>query len=259
MLNDEEQAWLVRQVMATAELLGQALTPHAAALMAEDLSGYPRPALSRALSRVRKLHTGRLTTKAILDRVDEVMGRLAPNEAWALALKASDERETVIWSQEAENAWSVAAPLVAGGDKIGARMAFLSAYERLVMTARENQQPPCMVVSLGWDEALRRKAIEQALQLGHISHEQASDIVPLLPPPTFSPLALIGGKLEISSEASTEVRARLMLLRDELASRRRKPTVAMVMARAERMRMSRLKRAANAAVTAATKKGAVTP
>lgn len=259
MLNDEEQAWLVRQVMATAELLGQALTPHAAALMAEDLSGYPRPALSRALSRVRKLHTGRLTTKAILDRVDEVMGRLAPNEAWALALKASDERETVIWSQEAENAWSVAAPMFRAGDKVGARMAFLSAYERLVTTARETQQPPRMSVSLGWDEQLRAKAIDQALKLGHITQEQAQDAVPHLPPPAFSPLALIAGKVEVSSVAGSDVRAKLMRLRDELASRRRKPTVAMVMARAERMRMSRLKRAANAAVTAATKKGAVTP
>ena len=253
MLDDHDQAWLVRQLAATAELLGHAITPAAAAMLANDLSAYPREALARALYRVRTEHGGKLTPKAIIDRLDEAMGRLAPNEAWSLALKALDERETVVWPKEAEEAWVAASPVAAAGDMVGARMAFLSAYERLVRNAREARELPQMRVSIGWDEELRRKAIDKALNLGHITPEQASDAVPYLPPPAFSPLALIGGKVEVSSTAAPEVRAKLMRLRDEMAGRARKPSAAVVMARAERMRMSRLKRATEAAVVEAMK------
>ena len=37
------------------------------------------------------------------------------------------------------------------GDKIGARMAFLSAYDRLLQVARDTLRPCEWAVSIGWD------------------------------------------------------------------------------------------------------------
>lgn len=254
MLSDQDQTWLVRQLVATAELLGHAITPAAAAMLANDLSAYPREALARALYRVRTEHGGKLTPKAIIDRLDEALGRLAPNEAWSLALKALNERETVVWPQEAEEAWSVAYPVAANGDMVGARMAFLAAYERLVRNSREARALPQMIVSIGWDASLRKQAINKAVQLGHITPQLASEVLSLThgTQPIVNGLALLAGKVEPGPGASPEVRDRLHKLRDELAKRARKPSRAMVSARAERMRLGKLKRATNAAVKEAT-------
>lgn len=254
MLDDHDQAWLVRQLAATAELLGHAITPAAAAMLANDLSAYPREALARALYRVRTEHGGKLTPKAIMDRLDEAMGRLAPNEAWSLALKASDERETVVWPKEAEEAWVAASPVAAAGDMVGARMAFLSAYERLVRNAREARELPQMRVSIGWDVPRRQTAIERAMQLGYITPQGAGDMLMLCDasPAAVNGLALLSGKVEPGLGASPEVRDRLQKLREELAQRARKPSHSMVAARVERMRLGRLKREADAAVRKAT-------
>ena len=254
MLDDHDQAWLVRQLAATAELLGHAITPAAAAMLANDLSAYPREALARALYRVRTEHGGKLTPKAIIDRLDEAMGRLAPNEAWSLALKASDERETVVWPKEAEEAWVAASPVAAAGDMVGARMAFLSAYERLVRNAREARELPQMRVSIGWDVPRRRTAIERAMQLGYITPQGAGDMLMLCVSSSASVngLALLAGKVEAAPGAAPDVRARIEALRDELAKRARKPSRSMVAARSERMRLGRLKRETDAAVRKAT-------
>ena len=253
MLDDHDQAWLVRQLAATAELLGHAITPAAAAMLANDLSAYPREVLARALYRVRTEHGGKLTPKAIIDRLDEALGRLAPNEAWSLALKALDERETVVWPKEAEEAWGAARPVAAAGDMVGARMAFLAAYERLVRNAREARELPQMIVSIGWDTPGRERAIEKALQLGYITPQRAAEVLVLCnaSPPAVNGLALLDGKVEAAPGASANTRARIDALRDELAKRARKPSRAMVAARAERMRLGRLKREADAAVTKA--------
>lgn len=80
-MNDQDLQWLVRQIVATAELLGQEIKPGAAALLAEDLSSFDRATLAAAMHRVRSEHSGRLTPKVILDRIDEVLGRPAGNEA----------------------------------------------------------------------------------------------------------------------------------------------------------------------------------
>lgn len=217
MLDDNELQWLVQQIMGTAELLGQQLTPTAAAMLAEDLSTYPRAVLAAALSRVRTEHAGKLTPKVILDRIDEAMGRPAANEAWATALTALDERNTVVWTSEMQQAWAVAQPLAAGGDQIGARMAFKDAYERLVRTAREERRTPVVTVSVGWDAEGRTSAIEKAVKLGYMPHREAVAYLPA-PAPAFSVTALLAGRVEVAAGAPPELRSRLLALRDEFSS-----------------------------------------
>ena len=218
-MNDQDLAWLVGQIAATAELLGHEIKPNAAALLADDLSAYPRDVLAKALSRVRTEHTGKLTPKAVLDRIDEVMGRPGANEAWAMASRALDERDTVVWTGEMSEAWGVARDVAAGGDMVGGRMAFISAYERLVRTARDERRLPEVTVSIGWDGELRGQAVEKAVQLGYLSAEKAAEHLPALGfTPAFNPVALLMGKVEPTVDASPDVRARLAELREELAS-----------------------------------------
>ena len=219
MLNDSELQWLVQQIVGTSELLGQEIKPTAAAMLAEDLAGYPRDVLAKAFARVRTEHTGRLTPKAILDRIDEAMGRPGASEAWAMAVNALDERKTVVWTAEMSGAWGVAHDVAAQGDLVGARMAFIGAYERLVRTARDERRLPEVTVSVGWDQQLRAAAVEKAVQLGYLTAEKAAEHMPFIGfAPGFQPVALLTGSVEASVDAPPEVRARLLQLRDDLAA-----------------------------------------
>lgn len=219
MLDDNDMQWLVQQIVGTAELLGQEIKPTAAAMLAEDLAGYPRDVLAKAMQRVRTEHTGRLTPKAILDRIDEAMGRPGANEAWAMALTALDERNTVVWTGEMSDAWAVARDLAAQNDLVGARMAFIAAYERLVRTARDERRLPEVSVSIGWDGELRAQAVEKAVQLGYLSAERAAEHLPAIGfTPAFNPVALLAGKVEPTVDAPPAVRARLAQLREDLAA-----------------------------------------
>lgn len=229
MLNDADTEWLIKQLVGSAEVLGQQITPTAAMLMADDLSVYPKDVLARALSRVRNEHTGRLTPKAIIDRIDEAVGRPAANEAWAIALGAMDEATTLVWNNEIVDAWAVARPIAEAGDMIGARMSFIAAYERIVRNAREMKAMPESVVSLGWDKATTNPAIEKALALGYITPAEAErHSVKALPAPVIDGQLLLTGRIEPAAGASPEIRARLAQLREEVAGRAQAETQAAI-------------------------------
>lgn len=215
MNHDDYIDWLIEQVTATAELLGGEIKPSAAGIMAEDLSCYPPEVVKKALRRVRSEHAGRLTLKAIIDRIDEAAGRPSPIEAWAMSSQALDEAKTIVWTNEMSDAWDVARPLAKDGDMIGARMAFLAAYERLVRDARDERRLPVASISEGWDKAGRAVAVEKAVQLGYLKPEQA---LPYLstPKPAINVVALLEGRVEVADSAPPGVRERLIQLRDDM-------------------------------------------
>lgn len=97
-------------------------------------------------------------------------GRPGPEEAWAISLAARDESETVVWTAEAAQAMSVARPVLAAGDEIGARMAFREAYGRLVELARRQRNPTEWIVSEGWDAQRRASAVAAAVEAGRLPH-----------------------------------------------------------------------------------------
>ena len=140
---------------------------------------------------------------AQLQAAAEDDGRPGPEEAWAIARRATDEAATVVWTAEMSQAWAVAIPLLGARDDVGARMAFREAYQRLVAEARDAGTPPRWSASLGWDEQQRAQAIGQAVQLGYLPREELLALpapkVTLAPPP--------------------EVRAKLLELRDTIAAR----------------------------------------
>ncbi len=220
MLNNQDLNWLVQQLVGTSELLGQEITPTAAAMLADDLSRYPKAVLAAALSRVRTEHVGKLTPKAILDRIDEAMGRPAANEAWAIAMDAMDERKTVVWTQEMAQAWQTASVVAASGDLVGARMTFIGAYERLVRCAREERRLPEVIVSEGHDPKHRIVAVQRAVQIGYLPAEKAQEYLPALESSATAATAvkLIAGKPSVEICPPPHLREKLAEQREQFAN-----------------------------------------
>lgn len=169
----DQVARLALAICATAEVLGQTLTTEAAEMMADDLADHPASVVSAALKACRRELTGRLTLGAILQRVQASDGRPGKDEAWAIAMTTNDEFETVVLTEEIQLALAAAKPVLDAGDKIGARMAFISAYERFVAQAREDARPVNWHVSVGFDANRRIQAVTKAMELKRIPHEHA--------------------------------------------------------------------------------------
>ena len=167
----DQIARLALAICATAEALGQSVTPTAAEVMADDLADFAPDVVAAALKACRRELTGRLTMGAILQRIQAADGRPGKDEAWSMALRASDEHETVMLTAEIRQAMAASQPILRAGDKIGARMAFMSAYERLVTNSRADAAPTTWELSLGFDAERRAIAVESAVRAQLITHE----------------------------------------------------------------------------------------
>ena len=172
MLSSENLAELAAGICATAETLGQTISATAARLMAEDLSVYPPHMIKSALQSCRRELTGKFTLGAVMQRIQAEDGRPGKDEAWSIAVLAEDEFETVVMTDEIHLALTAARPVLESGNKIGARMVFLDAYERFVRQAREVAKPVNWHVSIGYDTGRRAIAIEQAVQMQRIPHDK---------------------------------------------------------------------------------------
>jgi len=103
--------------------------------------------------------------------------RLGAEEAWAIAVKACDETETVILNDEIAQAWGICKPVMDIGDEIGARMAFKESYQRITAAATD---PMKWWPSIGSDPHKRDAALAEAKCQGLLP---ASHVAALLPPP----------------------------------------------------------------------------
>lgn len=101
--------------------------------------------------------------------------RLSADEAWALCLKSLDEWATVVVSDVIMAARAIALPILDDGDKIGARMAFREAYDR-ILADRGGQQG--WYISLGYDKTSREEVALEAVQAGMIDMEAVVALVP---------------------------------------------------------------------------------
>lgn len=256
MLSCDQQAELAAALCATAETLGHALSASAAELMAEDLAEYGMEHIAAALRACRRELTSKLTLGAIMQRIQAADGRPGRDEAWAIALQAGDERDTVLLTGEILAALQVARPILEARDKVGARMAFLSAYDRLIAQARQEAQPVKWELSLGFDPDLRVRAIEQARDLGRLPAPEADRLLLQHAQEAPSPngLAIAGLLTGNSSKPDPQTREKLRAIRDELKGRRRRKDIqARWDARKERRALAALKRAATDAI--ASKQG----
>lgn len=81
-----------------------------------------------------------------------------------------DEAATAVLTEEMAQAWGVSRH---AGDRVSARLAFLSAYRRLVSEARDAGIPAKWFPSLGSDPHARAAALDEAARLGRISAPHA--------------------------------------------------------------------------------------
>lgn len=163
-------------VVATAEVLGQEITLMAAEMMAHDLAEYSDDEISEGLRLCRRELTGRLTLASIIERINRNDGHLGANEAWAIALQASDESATVVITEQITNAVAAAKPILDNGDEVGARMAFIEAYKRYVDKARQQGQAAEWYPSLGWDTEKRKEVIEKAITDGLLQQRDVQNL-----------------------------------------------------------------------------------
>lgn len=140
-------------------------------------------------------------------------GRPGPEEAWAIALDAADEAETVVWTDDIAQAWNIARPVFGIGDEVGARMAFREAYTRLVAAARSRGERAQWSPSLGFDGDRRRAAIEAAVSAGRLPAAELA----ALPAPTSAGLALPAPAER--SPVAEQARKTLRELADRMRSR----------------------------------------
>lgn len=139
-------------------------------------------------------------------------GRPGPEEAWAIALRAQDEAETVVWSAEMAKAWGMAKVVLDAGDEVGARMTFRETYTRHVDAARSQRIAVRWEVSLGLDPARQAQALAAAAELGRTPHTE-----PSLALPPAQPAALLTGPTKGMSKAKAQAIEKLRKLGEKLA------------------------------------------
>lgn len=253
MLSSEDLAALAGAICATAETLGQTISAGAAQLMAEDLAEHDQLDIRRALQACRRELTGKFTLAAILQRIQAADGRPGKDEAWSIALEASDESATVVMTAEILQAMTAAQPVLDQGDKIGARMAFMSAYERLVTIARAAAAPATWSVSLGFDPARRVTAIESAVRMQLISQQTGAQYLSDLriAPITHDGQAIAGLLTGKVVQPSPNLREKLAEVRSIVtAAKARQDREKLKQAQANRVDTYLRKRQARAAIAA---------
>lgn len=183
MLSSEELVPLASAICATGEALGQTISATTARVIAKDLTQYPPEEIRNGLLACRRTLTGKLTLAAILQQIHALDGRPEPNEAWAMAVSAADENNSIVLTEEILLALGSARPVLDAGDRIGARMAFLSTYQRLIDESRRQAIPPNWQLSQGHDPHRRQIAISEAVSLGRLKRPQAHRLALLLHTP----------------------------------------------------------------------------
>lgn len=112
--------------------------------------------------------------------------------AWGIALKASNESDSVLWTDDIAQAMEACRYQLQAGDKIAARMAFKEKYEQLVSAAEKRGESVKWWVTFGFDKSRRTGVVEEGLRQGLISPQQAQAI---LPPEDFLRITSVETKL----------------------------------------------------------------
>ena len=142
----------------------------------ETLIDYELIHIKKSLLQHRKMSKFAPTPADIIDLLESSHQHLSADEAWALC--PASELETVVWTNEIAQAWAVCSNLFYEGDKIGARMAFKSAYERITNISQMQGIRPRWSVCLGDDKSGIEPVVTKAVSMGRISQQQANKALP---------------------------------------------------------------------------------
>lgn len=144
---------------------GKTFSPRAMTMVFEALSCYPLEVIDKAIS----MHVKRAKFAPTPSDIAEIINGHAPqhltaDEAWAIVAKSFDEFETVVWTKEIAEARALVSELYDSGDHIGARMAFRSAYDRIIKSAGV----PVWTICAGYDKQRRIEAVTESVRIGRI-------------------------------------------------------------------------------------------
>lgn len=134
-----------------------------------QLEQFPMRVVALAFSAYREENdTFAPVPNSIYKRCLAMDGRPGAEEAWAIALRSTDEANTVVWTQEIAKAFAICRPVLDSSGAISARKPFLEAYGRLLLEARAVRRPAEWIVSLGCDKHHQKTAIEAAVLAGQL-------------------------------------------------------------------------------------------
>lgn len=211
-------------LMALLEIHGRSATPMVLDLWWRAMERYELGQVQEAMSAyLSDPEAGRYppTPAGILAKLVTRDGRPQADEAWSIAVTARDETETVCWTEEIAEATSAAWPILDLGDRVGARMAFLAAYERLVAQARADDRPVRWSLSLGHDGPKRSAAVVRAVAAGRLTRDRVEHLLPQeeAQGPIADIARLLAGKvIEHPARADGQYRQRMAELRAALSA-----------------------------------------
>ena len=217
---DTDKRDFVDLLQGTMETYHRPITPAALRIWWAALVSYDLAELQAAFHRhITDPDQGRFppTPAAIVAQMADAAGAIGADEAWSLVIGAMDEDATVVLTDLMLEALAVSQARTQWQyDKVGARMAFKSAYDRLIGIARIQGRKPIWQVSAGWDAERRADAVRLAMEGGRLTHDQARRY--LAPPDSTAEgqaiAGLITGKVvELPDDATRE---RLSALRASL-------------------------------------------
>lgn len=173
---------------AAYDLIGsganKTISPTAKAMFFKAMAPYSIEQFRMALNaHCMDKQRGRFTPKPadIVEQIEGLTGgdgRPSDDEAWAIALTSQDEADTVVWTTETAEAYRICQPVMETGDKVGARMAFKDAYNRLIAASRQAGRPAQWVASLGWDKTRQAEVLKKAVTAGLLPAPMATALLP---------------------------------------------------------------------------------
>ncbi|MDT8282529.1 MAG: hypothetical protein RQ982_06900 [Gammaproteobacteria bacterium] len=178
----------------------------------------------------------------IIEIINQQDGRPTADEAWPIALQASDEMATAVWTSEIEQAWFHCYPVFDAGDEVGARMAFRQYYDRLVEHARMSGIQATWKISLGHDQTQRVSALAIAEQKGLITRDRVESLLPSSEPSGDGQhiAALLGSDKKPEQALSKQAQDYIEQIRAELAKPYSKPDLAAKRTQVEQQRRREL-------------------
>lgn len=193
------------------------LSDRALAKAFQVLSGYPLELVLKAIdAHCADRQRGQFPPKPAdiieqIERRNPGNDRPGADEAW---LKTPPEESSYWATEEMLGAWAVVAEEMNSErpDKIAARMAFKSAYERLVNDAKTHGRPVRWQLIRGTRNDNLEDAIREGVRLGYMPRQEADDLLRLECQKNAGLVPLLEGAVASHSEAAREAVAALKRL-----------------------------------------------
>jgi hypothetical protein len=178
-MNEEDSKRLIEVLNGALDIYGKVRSDVAIALWCKLLAPFRLEHVEAALATHLRTSKFAPTPADITQLIVEQDGRPGPDEAWSMIPR--DERSSVFWTEEMAKAYGVAAPLLAEGDQVAARKAFIEVYGSEVRAARLAGIPIKVTPSWGFDPDGRDAAILAAFHRGLLSDATATKFLAMRP------------------------------------------------------------------------------